>query len=192
MVLGGREEGEGHLGGSRSPGTCAETRMHAAESGEEACAMAGGDGRGLNGAEQAEDTRRGPRHGVRTMCWTCTQRAAGPLEVSAAVEKALWECGPRWEGVGRRQGGPRRPHQQPRLPPPHHSLQAGSSPLGHRTRATSVPASKHLLVCSLHQDPACCSHLPVPKHLLSKTPLPRSPCLPKAPNFGRDGILKLK
>lgn len=118
MVLGGREEGEGHLGGSRSPGTCAETRMHAAESGEEACAMAGGDGRGLNGAEQAEDTRRGPRHGVRTMCWTCTQRAAGPLEVSAAVEKALWECGPRWEGVGRRQGGPGGPTNSPASPPP--------------------------------------------------------------------------
>lgn len=177
LVLGGREEGEGHLGGSRSPGTCAEARMHIAKFGEEGCAVAGGEGRGLNGAEQAENNRRGPWHGGRTTGWTCTQRAAEPLEVSAAVEK--YHSGSVAHAGRGRDGGreARRPQQQPGLSR-HHSLQAGSSPLGHGTRATSIPASEHLLVCSLHQDPACCSHLPVPKHLFSKPPLPRSPCLP--------------
>lgn len=59
LVLGGREEGEGHP-------RKRQAHVHMAESWGEGFYVTRGETRGLNGAEQAEGTRRGPCCGGRT------------------------------------------------------------------------------------------------------------------------------
>lgn len=190
MVLGDREEGEGHPRWKPQPRhTCRGKDAHGRSLGRRLCW--GWRGRtGLNGAEQAEDARRGPGCGGRTTGWTCTQRAAGALEVPVAVEK---DPSGSVAHAGRGRDGGREAREAPATARPLPSSFSPSRLLPSWPRNTRHVRSslRTLAVCSLHQDRACSSHLPVPKHLLSKPPLPRSPCLPKAPNFGGDGILKL-
>lgn len=140
---------------------------------------------GLNRVEQAEDSRKGPCSKGRTLDQPLyPEGSRSPPRYLLWLRKLTLQYGPRWEGAGWRQGGQRGAQATARpLPPPF--FLSRFLRLGHGTQATSTPAFKDLLVCSLCQERP--SHLPVLEAPAPSPPLHEAPASTKAPTVAKYG-----